>query len=56
MDGDQDLVAHSFRHGINGFMHKDEINELLVDAVRSVHQGQRYVSPKAREAYGNIKE
>jgi DNA-binding NarL/FixJ family response regulator len=56
MDGDQNLVARSFRHGVDGFMHKDELNELLADAVRSVHQGQRYVSPKAREAYGKIKE
>jgi DNA-binding NarL/FixJ family response regulator len=51
-----DLIHHSFRNGVNGFMHKDEIDEFLVDAIRSVHRGERYLSPKAQEAYGSIQE
>jgi DNA-binding NarL/FixJ family response regulator len=51
-----DLIQHSFRNGVNGFMHKDEIGEFLVDAIRRVHQGERYLSPKAQEAYGSIQE
>jgi DNA-binding NarL/FixJ family response regulator len=51
-----DLIQRSFLSGANGFMHKDEIDEYLVDAVRRVHQGERYLSPKARDAYGSIQE
>ena len=51
-----DLIQRSFFSGANGFMHKDEIDEYLVDAVRYVHQGERYLSPKARAAYGSIQE
>jgi DNA-binding NarL/FixJ family response regulator len=51
-----DLIQHSFLNGANGFMHKDEIDKYLVDAIRRVHQGERYLSPKAREAYGSIQE
>ncbi len=50
------LIQRSFLGGANGFMHKDEIDEYLVDALRRVHQGERYLSPKARDAYGSIQE
>lgn len=51
-----ELIQRSFRSGANGFMNKDEIDEYLVDGVRRVHQGERYLSPKARDAYGSIQE
>ena len=50
------LIQRSFLNGANGFMHKDEIDEYLVDAVRRVHQGERYLSPKAGDAYRSIQE
>ena len=56
MHAEADLIHRSFRSGVNGFMHKDEIDELLVHAVRSVHQGERYLSPKAGDAYSSIQE
>lgn len=56
MQAETDLIQRSFRSGINGFMHKDEIDELLVHAVRSVYRGERYISPKAGDAYGSIQE
>ena len=49
-------IQRSFLNGANGFMHKDEIDDYMVDAVRRVHQGERYLSPKARDAYKNIQE
>jgi DNA-binding NarL/FixJ family response regulator len=50
------LIQRSLLNGANGFMHKDEIDEYLVDAVRRVHQGERYLSPKAGDAYRSIQE
>lgn len=50
------LIQRSFLNGANGFMHKDEIDEYLVDAIRRVHQGERYLSPKAGDAYSSIQE
>lgn len=50
------LIQRSFLSGANGFMHKDEIDEYLVEAIRRVHQGERYFSPKARSAYGSISD
>jgi len=50
------LVQRSLLSGANGFMHKDEIDEYLVDAIRRVHQGERYLSPKAADAYSSIQE
>jgi len=50
------LIQRSFLSGANGFMHKDEITDHLVDAVRRVHQGERYLSPKAEDAYGSMQE
>jgi hypothetical protein len=37
-------------------MHKDEIDALLVDAIRKVYPGQRYMYPKAGDAYSSIQE
>jgi len=56
MHVEPDLIQRSFLSGANGFMHKDEIDEYLVDAIRRVHQGERYLSPKAGDAYGSIQE
>lgn len=50
------LIQRSFLQGANGFMHKDEIDEYLVDGVRRVHLGERYLSPKALDAYSSIQE
>jgi DNA-binding NarL/FixJ family response regulator len=47
-------IQRSFLSGANGFMNKDEIDEYLVDAIRRVHQGERYLSPKAGNAYSTI--
>ena len=51
-----DLIRRSLQNGVNGYMHKDEIDRFLVHAIRSVHRGERYLSPKAQEAYGNIQK
>lgn len=50
------VIQRSFLSGANGFMHKDEIDEYLVDGVRRVHLGERYLSPKALDAYSSIQE
>jgi DNA-binding NarL/FixJ family response regulator len=50
------LMKRSFLEGANGFMHKDEIDDHLVEAVRRVHRGERYLSSKAADAYSNVKE
>src|SRR5690242_7306635 len=51
-----ELIQRSIRSGIDGFMQKDEIDDYLVEAIRRVHQGERYLSPKAREVYNSIQE
>ena len=56
MQAEPDLVHRSFRSSVNGFMHKDEIDEWLVEAVRKVYQGERFMSPKAGDAYSSIQE
>lgn len=50
------LIQRSFIEGANGFMSKDEIDDYLVDAVRRVHRGERYLSPKAADLYSRIQE
>lgn len=45
------LIQLSFRHGVNGFMHVEEIDGLLVRAVRRVCKGERYFSPRVRKVY-----
>jgi DNA-binding NarL/FixJ family response regulator len=54
MHVEPDLIHRSLLNGANGFMNKDEIDEYLVDAIRRVHQGERYLSPKAGDAYRSI--
>lgn len=49
-------IQRAFLSGANGFMHKDEIDIYLVDAIRRVHQGERYLSPQAGDAYRSIQE
>lgn len=56
MRPESDLIQRSLSNGVNGFMDKDEIDDFLVDAVRRVHQGERYLSPKAGDAYSSIQE
>ena len=51
-----DLIHRSLLNGANGCMNKDEIDEYLVDAIRRIHQGERYLSPKAGDAYRSIQE
>ncbi len=51
-----DLMQRSLLSGASGFMQKDEIDDYMVDAIRRVHQGERYLSPKAMDAYRNIQE
>jgi len=51
-----DQIKRSFLSGTNGFMNKDEIDEYLVDAIRHIHRGERYLSPKAKEAYSSLHE
>ena len=53
MHPESDLIQRSLHSGVNGFMHKDEIDDYLVDAIRRIHQGERYLSPKTREAYSS---
>ena len=56
MHTEYDLINRSFRSGVNGFMHKDEIDEYLAEAIRRVHEGERYLSPRARAAYDGFSE
>ena len=51
-----DLIQRSIRSGVDGFMDKDEIDDHLVEAVRRVYQGERYLSPKAAKVYNSIQE
>ena len=51
-----ELIQRSFRSGVNGFMDKDEIGEVLAGAIRRVHHGERYLSPKCKEVYGSMQE
>lgn len=50
------LIQRSFAGGANGFIHKDEIDDYLIDAIRGVHQGERFLSPKASDAYSSMQE
>jgi DNA-binding NarL/FixJ family response regulator len=56
MHTDYGLINRSFRSGVNGVMHKDEIDEYLVEAIRGVHEGERYLSPRAQTAYDGFSE
>ena len=50
---EQDLIRRSLQHGVRGFMHMDEIETVLVEAVQRIHTGERYLSPKAKMSYGS---
>jgi DNA-binding NarL/FixJ family response regulator len=56
METEPKLIHRSFQSGVDGFLHKNEIDEVLVHALRCVKRGERYLSPKAREAYDSIQE
>lgn len=49
-----DLIRRSLEHGVDGYLHKDEIDGLLIQAIRVVHRGERFLSPKAQAAYDTI--
>ena len=53
MNVELELIQRSLEHGVEGFLDKDEIDTCLVEAIRSIHRGERYLSPKARDAYGS---
>ena len=48
-----ELIQRSLEHGVQGFLGKDEIDTCLVEAIQTIQRGERYLSPKARAAYGN---
>ena len=50
MGTEAEVVERSFDSGVNGFMYKEEIDKLLVDAIRRVQRGERFLSPKAGDA------
>jgi DNA-binding NarL/FixJ family response regulator len=56
MKPDNELIQRSFDQGVNGFMSKEEIDGFLAEAVRSVHRGERYLSPKAADLFRKIQE
>jgi len=56
MQIDPAQIQSSFLSGANGFMNKAEIEEYLAVAIRSVHQGERYLSPKAKDAYSSMEQ
>ena len=56
MSVEPELIQRSLEKGVHGFMHKDEIDTALVDAIKSIYRGERYLSPKARAAYGSIQD
>lgn len=43
-----ELIQRSFLKGASGVMYKDEIDACLIEAIRHVQQGKRYLSPRAR--------
>lgn len=51
-----DLIQRSFQHGVNGFLSKDEIEDFLVDGIRRVHHGERYLSPKPADLFSDVQE
>jgi DNA-binding NarL/FixJ family response regulator len=51
MGTEAEVVERSFDSGVNGFIYKEEIDKLLVDAIRRVQRGERFLSPKAGDAY-----
>ena len=56
MHAEPDLIKQSLNNGANGFMRKDEMGELLVEAIRRVHEGRQYLSPEAERALSNARD
>ena len=56
MAAESEVIQRSFSSGVNGFMYKDEIDDYLVDAIRRVQQGERFLSPKAGDAYRSTQD
>lgn len=56
MQLDAGVIQSAFVKGANGVMHKDEIDDCLVEAIRHVHQGRHYLSPRARTVSITIPE
>lgn len=56
MSVETDLIRRSLEQGASGFMHKDEIDLLLVEAIRRIARGERFLSPKAQGAYDSIQK
>jgi DNA-binding NarL/FixJ family response regulator len=54
MTVEADLIRRSLEHGVDGYLHKDEIHEVLVQAIRAAHRGERFLSPKAQSAYDSL--
>ena len=56
MEAEPGRIQASLQNGANGFLHKDEIEAHLEEAVRSVYKGKRYLSPRATAAYRGVQE
>jgi len=56
MNPEFELIQRAFRSGVDGFMHKDEIDSHPAAAIRSVYRGERYLSPKASDVYNGVHE
>ena len=54
MQAEADLIERSFRSGVNGFMHKGEIDTHLLEAIRTIHHGGRYLSPATEKSAGGL--
>jgi DNA-binding NarL/FixJ family response regulator len=48
MNAEADFIEQSLANGANGFMYKDEMGNLLTEAIRTVHNKEQYLSPKAK--------
>lgn len=55
MHNDEGYVLAALRHGVSGYVLKETTEEQIVEAIRKVSQGERYLSPpiseRAIEAY-----
>ena len=56
MQVEPDLIHQSLTSGANGFMHKDEIGTLIVEAIHKVHNKEKYLSPKAKDALSHERD
>lgn len=51
MTAEPEMIRRSFQNGVNGFMHKDEIAEFMLEAIRSIRRGEYYRSPRVHQSY-----